>query len=315
MKQLAIAVIVEITRFWMRHSPFQITKASLYRWFEQYAGWRSLSGLTRTCFGACITFQYPDIIQKRIHMFGFWEPDITSYIQKVLKAGDTFVDVGSNIGYYALLASRLTGSNGRVYAFEASPSIFTILSDNIRRNKATNVYARNIAIADIKGKLQIFRADSDNLGGSTTENYRAEKDGMTSEGCVDAEPLLEAMPKADLFTARLIKIDIEGAERSVLTAVLDDLVHFSNQTEWLIEFTTEGEKLVEEEVRHLLDRFKAAGYNAYQIYNNYRVKTYIDGLPEPNHVRIRQLSFPLPPLLDVLLTRSLLPESDWPQIQ
>lgn len=72
-----------------------------------------------------------------------------------LKPGDVFVDVGANIGYFSLLASKLVGPGGRVVAIEASPEVFDLLRRNLELNKAHNVRAVNVAISDREGSLQL----------------------------------------------------------------------------------------------------------------------------------------------------------------
>ena len=49
---------------------------------------------------------------------GVYELCETNLIKKEVKQGDVVVDIGANIGYYALIFSNLVGANGKVYAFE-----------------------------------------------------------------------------------------------------------------------------------------------------------------------------------------------------
>lgn len=51
-----------------------------------------------------------------------WEPETTAAIRNILKPGDTFIDVGANIGWFTLIASREVGEKGRVIAFEPDRS-------------------------------------------------------------------------------------------------------------------------------------------------------------------------------------------------
>ena len=80
------------------------------------------------------------MIQRGIYFCGVWEPAITSFVRQTLQAGDVFVDIGANIGYYSCLAAKLTGSTGRVHAIEASPTICTILEENLRINQAIHIF-------------------------------------------------------------------------------------------------------------------------------------------------------------------------------
>ncbi len=55
---------------------------------------------------------------------GAYEPQVAKLISEVLKPGDTFYDVGSNAGYYVLVAARSVGPLGKVIAFEPVPFNF-----------------------------------------------------------------------------------------------------------------------------------------------------------------------------------------------
>ncbi len=68
-----------------------------------------------------------------------WEPVETEALRQELRRGDVVVDVGANIGYYTILASRLVGEGGKVYAFEPEPDNFAMLQKNLKANGCTNV--------------------------------------------------------------------------------------------------------------------------------------------------------------------------------
>ena len=57
-------------------------------------------------------------IKKHIYFQGYFEWAETNFIRSILKPGQTFVDVGANIGWHTLLAARSVGETGRVLAFE-----------------------------------------------------------------------------------------------------------------------------------------------------------------------------------------------------
>src|SRR5512132_4509615 len=48
----------------------------------------------------------PDLIQMYLWLFDVWEPDLTTFVVERLRAGDGFIDVGANIGYFSALAAR-----------------------------------------------------------------------------------------------------------------------------------------------------------------------------------------------------------------
>ncbi len=69
-----------------------------------------------------------------IWLFGIWEPDLTAFIASRLEAGDTFIDVGANIGVFSMLASHHVGSTGSVVAIEASPRVYGELLTTLELN-------------------------------------------------------------------------------------------------------------------------------------------------------------------------------------
>jgi precorrin-6B methylase 2 len=80
-----------------------------------------------------------------------YEPMTTLAFHTLVQPGDRVVDVGAHVGYFTLLAARLCGPNGRVFAFEPHPDNFRLLERNIRENGAENVTAVRKAVADRAG--------------------------------------------------------------------------------------------------------------------------------------------------------------------
>ena len=109
----------------------------------------------------------------KFFVFGIWEPNLTNFVQQRLRVGDTFVDVGANLGYYSLLASKLVGALGHVVAIEASPAIAAHLTKNLHLNNATNVRVVNAAAADRAGTLALYRGPSDKY--QPDQHYRSER--------------------------------------------------------------------------------------------------------------------------------------------
>lgn len=65
---------------------------------------------------------------------GLWERFNTDLFHKILKHGDTFVDVGANFGYFSILAGMLIGPMGKLYAFEPIPRVFELLTKSLKAN-------------------------------------------------------------------------------------------------------------------------------------------------------------------------------------
>ncbi len=80
---------------------------------------------------------------------------------ELAKTSHVFFDIGSNIGYYALLASSIKNKNIVVYAFEPMPSIYDFLEKNILLNNFTNIKAQKLALSNNKGFATFYSIVND----------------------------------------------------------------------------------------------------------------------------------------------------------
>lgn len=130
-----------------------------------------------------------------------------------LHVGDTFLDVGANIGYYSLLASHRIGAEGVCYAFEPSPREAARLLENLVLNHCNNVVMVSCAASDRQGAALI--------------NVTREHTGLNHlRGVVQADdrggtPCKCAMTRVDAVVPvgnriALAKVDAEGSELEAL---------------------------------------------------------------------------------------------------
>jgi FkbM family methyltransferase len=236
---------------------------------RKYVDWRGRTVVCRTRFGARIPCDLSDLIQRKIAYFGIWEPNLTGYLRRALAPGNVFVDVGANIGYYALLGAKLVGPQGLVVAIEASPKIFASLSENIARNRAKNVRAVNRAAAYESGRMPVFAAPHDNIGRTST----VPTEGNCFESFVEAEPLHRILTAGELWRARMIKIDIEGAEGPVVKSFAENVSLYGPQCELAIE--------VSPACSWILETMGKLGFHAYRMANDYSDRDYLRGAPQP----------------------------------
>jgi len=137
---------------------------------------------------------------------GLYEKPVKRVFKSLVRRGMTVVDAGAGFGYYTLLAARLVGKRGCVYAFEPEPSRYDFLLRNVQINAYTNVTAVNIAISDKRGRMSFFvRGETSSLYGS--QDYKCEV-------TVDVASLDDYF--GDGAKIDLIKMDIEGSEMHAL---------------------------------------------------------------------------------------------------
>jgi FkbM family methyltransferase len=151
------------------------------------------------------------VISPFIETHGIWEPTETAVIERVIRKGDTVLDVGANIGYYAVLFSRLVGDEGKVIAFEPDLQNFAILERNLRINHCTNVTAHRVAVADRAGERQLFLSP-DNKG-----DHRLFKTNGRARSTVPTVALddLESLQ----CPIHYVKIDTQGSEPGILSGM------------------------------------------------------------------------------------------------
>ena len=143
---------------------------------------------------------------------GTYEREQTLLFEQLLRPGGVVLDVGANVGYYTLLASVLVGDGGVVHAFEPEPRNAEFLRHHLRVNGVRNVTVQQAAVSDRAGTARFeFGSGSGtgHLGESGTLEVRTLRldDYCAEHGLV---------PTA-------IKIDVEGAEMSVLFGARDTL--------------------------------------------------------------------------------------------
>ena len=151
-----------------------------------------------------------------------YEPDVSIALLKILEAGDTFIDIGANIGFFSIFASKLVGDEGKVVSFEANIENYEILLEHARINAADNIVSVCKPVADKSG-TRLFYHNADDAGG------HALWDPATLERNVKSAKILGAQEREtialnDFFSEnknlpkpKVIKIDIEGAEELALT--------------------------------------------------------------------------------------------------
>ena len=138
-----------------------------------------------------------------------FEPEMVEVCTSLLQAGDTFLDIGANEGFFSMLASKLVGDRGKVISIEPQSRLQPILFRNISENHAYNVRVFQVAIADSMGMAELCLSPDMNTGSSglvQTTRYK------TPTETVPQMPLGEFLSWLDLDRIKLMKIDVEGFE-------------------------------------------------------------------------------------------------------
>lgn len=127
-----------------------------------------------------------------------------------LHPGDIALDIGAHVGFFTILFRLAVGASGRVFAFEPLAETYRRLLGNVIKNGFTNVLPLPLAVADQVGTAD-FHRDRSNDGGSSLLPHAGEVVGPVQVTCLD-QLFRDDLPARP----RLLKIDVEGVEMSVL---------------------------------------------------------------------------------------------------
>lgn len=133
--------------------------------------------------------------------------------QRILRAGDRYIDVGANFGLLAVAAAERVGAQGHVYAFEPHPTVCRRLQRHVAMNGLSNVSVFNQGCWDTPGQFQLREFDSDAYPSSSMEAWRHDVDVSRT---FDIETVRIDDTVSSEVPIRLIKIDTDGAEWPVL---------------------------------------------------------------------------------------------------
>ena len=145
-----------------------------------------------------------------------WEPYTEELFQNAIKPGSTVLDLGAHHGFFSLLASRMVGDEGMVYAFEPAPENFQILEKNIELNQLTNVVAINKAVGDATTTMSFFIEKENDVQGSLYSTLRSNEFTIPVE-CITIDDYMDGAP------VDVIKMDIEGGEPYALAGMTKTL--------------------------------------------------------------------------------------------
>lgn len=144
------------------------------------------------------------------------EADTQSVLLTLLQPGDTFVDIGANVGMATLTAARAVGPAGKIVAYEPNPDVALILKQAIQRNGLENVEVHVSAIGDKPGRAALFVPESNH--GEASLSDMADRPGQRIEIVIEDGRRLSELDRCDF-----IKIDVEGYEARVIDAIASTL--------------------------------------------------------------------------------------------
>lgn len=137
-----------------------------------------------------------------------YEKDVEKVIRDILGKGDVFIDIGANVGYFSVIASRIVGENGKVHSLEAIPKLCGLLSESIAINNIRNIKVLNNAAYSENRKIMFHSMKNSAFSYISKDNT---SDNPIEVDAITLDSLIDKIGKVDVM-----KIDVEGAEMDVL---------------------------------------------------------------------------------------------------
>jgi FkbM family methyltransferase len=233
--------------------------------------------------GSRMLVRTDDSLGRVLAIAGVWEPNVTTAFRSSLSPGDVCIDIGAHIGYYTLLASKLVGPRGHVYAFEPSPRSYGELQANLERNQVANVTAIRAAVGENAGPAELYEGPGTNTGGATMQIVLADRRGLRNPVAVEVRPVTGAIPASDRRRVRAVKIDVEGGEVDVLRS----LAPVFAEAPHLAVFVELNPKWIAGTTEYVADLCASQGFLAQRIRSGYTLDgLFPDRLSKPEDIAV-----------------------------
>jgi FkbM family methyltransferase len=207
--------------------------------------------LIETINGVTYELDLRSFVDGTLYYRRAYEPSTTRTIRKILKRGMTVLDIGANVGYFALLMANLVGDDGHVVAFEPTSYGFEKLRRNVSLNRFENITLENIGLSDQVERKKLWI------------NSRFETSAVTSEEEeeIELQTLDVYFNKSDIGSLDFVKVDVDGYEVKVIRGARNTLSKF--QPQMIVEFGRATLKRRGETVEELLRELEQLGYDFY----------------------------------------------------
>ena len=150
-----------------------------------------------------------------LRALGLYELRKTAEIERRLRPGAVFVDIGSSEGDFALIAARIVGPAGRVHAFEPDPGNGETIRENVAANRFDTVTVHPVALSDCDGEATLYQ--------SSVSGWHSLLPGLEHRDHAAVTVPVARLDSYALERLDMIKIDVEGAEVAVLEGARETL--------------------------------------------------------------------------------------------
>ena len=129
-----------------------------------------------------------------------------------MQSGDVVIDIGAHVGFLGLpMAHR----GIKVYAYEPSPSNFSLLNQNKQQNRLDSLQVFPFAVSTAKGEEFFMVGQSSTTGSLQRAGFSFAKSAAT-QVVVQTTTLADILTENKIGEVKLLKMDCEGSEYDIL---------------------------------------------------------------------------------------------------
>lgn len=226
--------------------------------------------------------------------YGSCEANLTNFLIKNLKPGQTVIDIGAHVGFYSMLSSRLvekmtekdessrhddrsqdeqvrSSYNGQVHSFEPTPWTFSLLKKNTKSR--ANIFVNNFAVSDSKSIIQFFDYGP-GFGAFNTSDQKGAPALNKQKTLVEVQTVsIDEYCHEHTLKPDFIKLDAEGAEHLILKGMTETM----KNARPMISLEVAGDEQWKENREKCFEILKQHRYKPYDIH--------VDGTLEPHTPR------------------------------
>jgi FkbM family methyltransferase len=165
--------------------------------------------------------------------FGWWEPSATSVFQRLITADSVVFDIGANLGYFGLVASRQVRCPDNLHLFEANPELIALMRKSFAANDLAQARIIQAIVSDRSGDKLTLRRVKNFWGGSSVEPLGQQP--IDAEFVVETLSLDDYCRKNGIAKVDVVKIDVESHEEKVY-AGMRQMIAANPQLKILMEY-------------------------------------------------------------------------------
>lgn len=227
---------------------------------DEYARLRETQTRThRTHMGYTFTLNPADRVQLDAYeRLARYEPATTTILTRILAPGTRVLNIGANIGYFAVIISGMVGPSGEVLAFEPFPPTVDILRENIRQNHASNIRVIPKAVSDASGTATMHVAPS------IVHNYLSETHDSGLERITVESISIDDYAARHGIEAGFVLMDAEGSEKRILDGMTGTIRRNPNM-DIISEYNPHALGIAGTGCSEFIDTCKNLGFSIYEI--------------------------------------------------